>query len=244
MESNFYDIFPDKKPLIGMLHLAGVGSKEKINRALEEIKIYEKGGFDGAIIEDYHGSLEDIEAVLNVLKKQNSNLVFGINILRNPYLAFEFADRYGAKFIQFDTIQTSKTETLNPGKFNERKYAELRTKYPNISVFGGVRFKYIPSTGKSLEEDIWDGVAKCDAIVTTGEGTGIETPTQKLRDFREILGTFPLIVGAGVNDENILEQMKIVDGAIIGSYLKDYNTKAIIQEERVRKLVNLVRAKT
>jgi len=32
-------------------------------------------------------------------------------------------------------------------------------------VFGGIRFKYIMPTGKSLEEDIDFGIRYCDAIV-------------------------------------------------------------------------------
>ncbi len=108
-------------------------------------------------------------------------------------------------------------------------------------VFGGVRFKYIPSTGKTLKEDIYDGISKSDVIVTTGEGTGIETPTAKLLDFRNIMGEFPLVVGAGVNKDNIKEQMEIVDGAIVGSYVKGGNTQNPVQRNLVRELVNLSR---
>ncbi len=224
-----------------MLHLAGRSQKEKVNRALEETRIYEEGGFDGVIVEDYHGEINDVIGVLDIFKKQSNNIILGINILRNPYLAFEFAQEYNARFVQFDTIQTSLTETLNPKRFNERKYSELRKKYPDVAVFGGVRFKYIPPTGKSLEEDIKDGMNKCDALVTTGEGTGIETPTQKLIDFKKIMGNFPLVIGAGINYMNIREQIKIADGAIIGSYVKNYDTRAIVQKGKVQRLVEMIR---
>ena len=53
-----------KKKIIGMIHLSG---PDVINKALEEIKIYEEEGLSGIIIENYHGSLEDVIDVLNYL---------------------------------------------------------------------------------------------------------------------------------------------------------------------------------
>lgn len=247
MESNFYDVFPKKKILIGMLHLAGKNHLERVDRAIEEMTIYREEGFDGAIVEDFHGELQDVISVLskaNDLGLNKGPFAVGVNVLNDPYIAFELADKYGATFIQFDTIQASPGDRYNPKRFNEKLHISLRKKYSEICIFGGVRFKYIPETGNSLEDDIADGMYKADAIVTTGEGTGIETPTQKLRDFRKIMGTFPFIDGAGVNDKNIREQIEIVDGAVIGSYLKNYDTEAQIQRERVRRIVDLVGIKT
>ncbi len=244
MNKNFYNLFGNGKIVLGMIHLAGKNSDEKLERALEEIKIYEDVGLDGAIVEDYHGSLIDVEETLKVLYKNNSiKIKIGINTLKNPYLSFELADRYGADFVQFDTIQASAGDENNPKRFNEKLYNSLREKYPHICVFGGVRFKYIPPTGKTLEEDILDGISKCDAIVTTGSGTGIETPIEKLRDFRKIMKDFPLIVGAGVNNRNAVEQIKITNGIIAGSYFKNYNTEAEVEREYVQKLVDLIRNK-
>ncbi|MFH1310891.1 MAG: BtpA/SgcQ family protein [Nanoarchaeota archaeon] len=240
MKKTLSDFFNNGKVIFGMIHLAGKDSKEKIDRALDEINIYEEENLNGVIIEDYHGTIEDVEKTLRVAWKL-FNIKIGINTLRNPYLAFELANKYNTNFIQFDTIQTSEGDENNPKRFNEQLYKSLREKYSHIFVFGGVRFKYIPLTGKTLEEDITDGMMKCDAIVTTGSGTGIKTPTQKLRDFRGIMGNFPLIIGAGVTAQNVKEQLTIADGAVIGSYFKHGDTEAKVDRQNVRKLVNLAR---
>jgi len=241
MESCFYDVFPRKKVLIGMLHLAGNSPAEKIERALEERRIYEEEGLDGAIVEDYHGDIQDVISVLSLFQQNSSQMLTGVNVLRDPYLAFGLANKFGARFVQFDTIQASPSNSKNNHKFNEKLYFSLKNRYPDICIFGGVRFKYVPETGKSLGDDLCDGMYKADAVVTTGPGTGIETPTKKLRDFRAIMRNFPLIVGAGVNDKNIKEQMNICDGAIIGSYIKGGDTLAPVQREKVRRLVDLVK---
>ncbi len=241
MSSNFYNVFPKKKLLIGMVHLAGDNQKEKITRALEKIKIYEKEGLDAAIVEDYHGTVYDVYSTLEDLAGKNYEIIIGVNVLSAPYVSFALASKYNLKFVQFDTIQASPGEPSNTKRFNDELYSGLREKNKNVCVLGGVRFKYIPPTGKSLEEDIKNGMYKADAIVTTGEGTGIETPTDKLKSFRETMGGFPLIVGAGVNEKNIIEQMEFVDGAIIGSYFKNQITWGKVIPSKVRKLVNLLK---
>ena len=232
MRRDFFQIFP-RKSIIGMIHLAGKNGEERDKRALEEVSIFEEEGLQGIIVEDYHGTPKDVVNTLVAIKDKGTKLVVGINVLRNPYSAFELADKYNAKFIQFDIIQTP---DLNP-----KMYREEREKYPNVVVLGGVRFKYVRPTGKSLEEDIEEGMSRCEAIVTTGEGTGIETPTEKLRDFRIIMGDFPLVVGAGVNDENVREQLEISYGAIVGSYFKDGKTNKIVIRERVKTLMSRLR---
>ena len=83
--------------------------------------------------------------------------------------------------------------------------------------------------------------ARCDAVVTTGDATGIETPIDKLFRYKEILRDFPLIVGAGVNPENAYEQLKVVDGAIVGSCFKpDGEIRAMVEIGLVRRLMDVV----
>ena len=95
---------------------------------------------------------------------------------------------------------------------------------------------------RCLEVDLAEAMPRCEAIVTTGSGTGIETPTQKLRDYKRLLGEFPLIVGAGVNLQNVYEQLQICDGAIVGSYFKPQgNTHLPIDRQLVRNLIDIVK---
>ncbi len=230
MTLDFFQLFP-KKSVIGMLHLAGENKKERVKRALDEIDIFEQQGIHGVIVEDYHGSEEDVERTLEAIKERGTNLVLGVNVLRDPYLGLTLANKYEAKFVQFDTINSP---DITPDYFNNYRIA-----YQNIFILGGVRFKYIKPTGRALEEDIAEGMSRCEAIVTTGEGTGIETPTKKLMDFRRVMGNFPLVVGAGVNPRNFVNQMKICNAAIIGSYFKDGNTERKINSIKVRDMMRI-----
>lgn len=239
----FHNIFGNK-PIIGMLHLAGNSKQDKIRRVLDELAIYEIEGVDGAIVEDYHGNVNDVVEVLKgiraVLKfskycpENGLNVVIGVNVLSNPYEGFKFAQDFGAKFVQFDSVQTKDLDL--------ELYSKQRSQYPEIAVLGGVGFKYIAPTGNPLEVDLREGIGRCEAIVTTGSGTGIETPTSKLREFKSYLGDFPLIVGAGLNLANAYEQLSVADGAIVGSCFKpDGNTYSIVDRKKVRDLMDIVK---
>lgn len=232
---NFKRFFGAEKVLIGMLHLAGETESEKLERAIEEAHILQEEGFNGLIVEDYHGDLEDVERVLERFGGEDLGIKIGINTLRDPYLGLKWASEYNGDFVQFDNVLSN---SLLTGKYNV-----FRKEYSKPIVFGGVRFKYQEPTGNSLYEDIREGFSRCEVIVTTGEGTGIETPIEKLGRFREIIrDKTTFVVGAGVNKYNIREQMKIVDGAVIGSSLKEgRNTLNKIERKCVKKLVSLVK---
>lgn len=233
MNITFKKLFPAGKPIIGMIHLAGERN-EKVKRALEELDIYEQEGIDGAIVENYHGDKEDVKEVLKNSQGRYNNLILGVNIFNDRYLGFQLANKYGAKFIQLDSVQTS--------DLNVDLHGEMKKQYPNIVVLGGIGFKYTSPTGNPLEVDLREGQSRCEAIVTTGSGTGIETPLSKLREYKTLLGEFPLIVGAGVDAENAYEQLSIADGAIIGSYFKpNKNTILPVERSRVREIMDIAR---
>ena len=248
MANRLEELFWVKKPIIGMIHLAGLDEEEIIGRALEELTIYQEEGVDGAIIEDYHGTISDVHKVLKE-SKNKFKIIRGVNTLQYSYSSFSMADNGGARFVQFDSI----TRDLEL-----KEYEKLRKEYPDMIVLGGVGFKYIRPTGNSLETDLKEAMERCDAIVTTGDGTGIETPIEKLEEYKRFLRKlskdfqlpydFPLIVGAGVNLDNVKEQIRIADGAISGSCFKPPSeiypagdTNLPVDRERVQEFMDAVK---
>lgn len=206
-------------PVIAMLHLKGNGS-EKLERARKEIEIYKNAGVDAVLVENYFGSTQDCINTLDMLKREYSDIKYGVNILGNWKESFRLAKEYNATFIQIDSV----CGHLTPQE--DMEYAEELIEYkrifPDICVLGGVRFKYQPVlSGRSLEEDLQLGMQRCDAIVATGDGTGVDSPNRKLVTFKNILGDFPLIVGAGVTEQTIYEKFNFTDGAIVGIWFKE-----------------------
>lgn len=214
----FQKLFPNGKAIIAMLHLKGDGLEDILARAKKEIEIYYRNGVDAVLVENYFGSATDCEWVLEYLQKNYPDQVYGVNILGNVPFAFDLANRYDAKFIQIDSVCGHLTPSYE--KSFEVQLNKLRSA-SNALVFGGVRFKYQPVlSGRTVEEDLAIGKTRCDAVVVTGSGTGLLTPERKIATFRQELGDFPLITGAGVTAVTIADTLKQCDGVIVGSWLK------------------------
>ncbi|MBQ4075583.1 MAG: membrane biogenesis protein [Clostridia bacterium] len=216
---NFQKCFDNKKPVIGMLHLKGDHALSSLERAKKEACIYLEHGVEALLVENYFGSNRDCEAVLAWLQKECPRAKYGVNILGDYEHAFMLAKKYHAAFIQIDSVCGHLPKEQDEMLANHLK--ALRNTC-GAAVLGGVRFKYqAVRSGRSVQEDLLLGMQRCDAIVVTGEGTGMKTPLEKVRQFREVLGDFPLIMGAGMRPEMIDDCFSLCDGAIVGSYFKE-----------------------
>ena len=170
--------------------------------------------------------------MLEWISEAHPEAVYGLNILGDYHKAFDLAKQYHAKFIQIDSV----CGHLSPASDAEyaKELAETRQQYDCV-LLGGVRFKYqAVRSGRSVAEDLQIGMHRCDAIVCTGEGTGLATPMQKLTDFKHVVGDFPVVVGAGVTLETAQETALKSDGAIVGSWFKEeHDASGVVNEQHV-----------
>ena len=78
-----------------------------------------------------------------------------------------------------------------------------------------------------------------------GDETDVENAMKYLQDNypnqgygMNILGDFPLIVGAGISTKTTKEQLTFSDGAIAGSYFKEYGEAAYpVDAARVKEFI-------
>ncbi len=221
-----YDFQPRTKKIYGMIHLSGPDTFQK---ALDEIKIYEEEGLYGFILENYHGTIDDVIEVLDYLKDNPSTIQVGINILPNEYeRCFALCKEY--EFISFIQLDYVSGNYINTEPIDRKVLIDKLFDYGiyHVKILGGVWPKYYrPVEGSDLKTDILNGLIRdTTCIVVTGEGTGSETPIEKIKQFREILDSdyqgedTQLIVGAGLTPLNVREQLTIADGGIVGSTFK------------------------
>ena len=255
MKSRTVQVFGTEKPILGMLHLGGGKQDEIRERARREISCFYENEVDGILVEDYFGTPEDVEWALDELSRNHPDRLYGVNLLGDPERAFSLAIRYGAAFLQLDSVcghlrpgthmrghdRPNLARRTCDGDF-EKRLEELRAQFP-VFLLGGVRFKYQPvRSGRSEAEDLRIGRERCDAVVVTGAGTGVDTGLEKIRRFRESLGDFPLFVGAGMTAENCAAQLAVADGAIVGTWFKEGGrTESPVDPERVRQFMREVK---
>jgi len=241
MGKDFLSIFKKRKPVMGMLHLKGDTDKDVIGRAYAEACVMTDNGVDAVIVENYFGTPDHVRAVLKEFQDNKVPFLYGVNLLDDDEANFKAAIKYDTAFLQLDSVAGHLLPEVDVafGRFMD----QWRREYAG-SVIGGVRFKYQPYlSGRSLEEDLKIGMGRCDAIAVTGSGTGMPTEVSKIKEFRDLVGGFPLLVTAGVTPESCPEQFRLADGAIIGSYFKDsYKADGEVCENHIVELMNVVEA--
>ncbi len=237
---DFLAVFKNIKPIIGMLHLKGDDSEEVFERFKKELDIYINSGIDGVMVENYYGNYDDLKRALEYIKSNNINIPYGVNCLNIDYMGFYLARKFDCDYIQLDSV----VGHVKPrDEFTLKAFFDLMKEEYKGYVLGGVRFKYQPVLSeKSLKEDLEIAKTRCDAVCVTQDRTGEETSLERIIEFKKELQDFPLIVAAGVTNDNAKKQLEYADGAIIGSYFKDnFEDNGELCLEHIEELLKTVR---
>lgn len=233
MGESFSDIFLVNKPIIGMIHMEGHSSGDKLDRALEELEIYEEYGVDGAIIEDYHGTEDDVKSALELSSRMGLKIIKGIKLTQNPYFSFKIADDFGLKFVKFNSVQVANLDLT--------MYDSMRESYPQIKVLGGFGFEGERSIKYSLKHDLEDSQSRCEAIVAKTPRSDYQITLDRLTNCKAALPNSTIMTCEGVNKENVRDRLEIADGAIIGRYFKhDSKTRFKVERQKVKDLMYIV----
>lgn len=238
-ERQVFSIFKNAKPVFGMLHLKGDNREDIFERFKKELQIYLDCGIDAVILENYFGDYDNLVDALEYISKLDLEIPYGVNCLNIDQMGFYLAQKYHAAFVQVDSV----VGHVKPrDEATLREFFKMMRNYYDGYVFGGVRFKYQPMLSeKTVEEDLEIAKTRCDAVCVTQDRTGQETSMEKIIQFRNGLGDFPLIVAAGVTADNIEKQFEYADAVIVGSYFKDnYKDEGELCAEHVREILDIV----
>jgi membrane complex biogenesis BtpA family protein len=81
-----------------------------------------------------------------------------------------------------------------------------------------------------------------DALCVSGLTAGVETSAQTLKLVKKAVPDTPIFANTGVRLDNVEEQLRVADGAVIGTAFKqDGNTWNPIEIERVIEIMEKVR---
>ncbi len=241
------DIFGKSKVLIGVIHskplpgspgYEGKSIEDIYDYALTEAIAYKKGGVEGVILEN-HGDIPFLKpdklgletvatmAVMADWIRKEIVLPVGINVLANGALsALAVAKAARAQFIRVN--QWVNAYIANEGFIEglaahaTRYRALLRAK--NVKIFADVHVKHgshAITSDRTLEELVKDTEwFDADVLIATGERTGEPSDMDELVRIKEI-SNLPVLVGSGVDEENVRDVLSIADGCIVASSLKE-----------------------
>ena len=252
-------LFPDKKPVIGMVHLKALpgapgygGDMDEIYRAAhEDLLALMHGGADAIIVENFgdipYATSQELMTTVAFAQvasrlRQECNLPMGINVQFNNYEA-EWAIAYscGYDFIREEVFAENRMGPNGVCISSGPEIMRLKARYPkDIALIADVNVKHtFPIVEQPLDftiEAIIEGGA--DALICTGLVTGKSPDVEEVKQMKQLSEGLPVIVGSGVNATTARSYFSVCDGAIIGSYFKkDGNVLNPIDEQRVKKLM-------
>lgn len=228
----FRRLFPRPAPIIGMIHVFEGPPEKQEALAIRDLAMMEHS-VDGVIVENYGWGGQDSLRATDLARDRllglaravaaradSSGVRVGVNLLPNDFeYALDLTHQAGASFVQLDHVtgQFVGDESVDPTKYRQHRRA-----HPGIVVLGGVHPKYyqLRNPNTPIGQSARVAMELCDAIVVTGTATGQETSLDDLRAVRSAVGDFPILVGSGLNIDNLREQLVVADGAIVGSAFK------------------------
>lgn len=252
----YQTIFKNKKTLIGMIHLpplltfAGFpGITACIEKAVADLDALERAGFDAVLIENdddkphtefaNEAQIASFTAIAHEVCK-HARVSVGVEMMLNDWRSsIAIARAVGAQFIRLDVFVdhvTSEWGEIHPDPVKIMAYKQQI--YPELVMLTDIQVKHKTMLEKkSLAESARQAIEHgTDALIVTGEVTGQETPLEKIKIVKNAFPHFPILVGAGVNEANVRDQLAIADGAIVGTSIK---TKGRIDFEKASVLAQL-----
>lgn len=204
------------------------------DQALAELEVFKRHSLDSVIIENFRDMpyfpgrvpAETVAAMAAVSREvvRAAGIPVGINVLRSDgEAAIAVAAASGAHYVRVNVhmgaVAADQGIVQGSSQLSTRLRSALRS---NALIFADVGVKHAaPLAGRSLDIETRDLAERglADAIIVTGDRTGVET---SLSDIDAVRGatTLPLLIGSGATPENIERTLPKVNGLIVGSYFK------------------------
>jgi membrane complex biogenesis BtpA family protein len=260
------DVFGVTKPIIAMCHLNALpgdpgydstsGMQGVLDWAHKDLHALQNGGVD-AVMFSNEFSMPYLTRVHTVTAAAMARVIgellpdirvpFGVNVLWDPMASLDVAVATGARFVReiFSGVYASDFGLWNPN------CGEI-VRHQHAIGASGVRllFNIVPEAAQYLaNRDVVD-IARStvfnhrpDAICVSGLIAGAQTNVDVLSRVKEVVPSTPVFANTGVRLENVEEQLKIADGAVVGTTFKiDGVFENHVDEARVRQFMEKVQS--
>jgi hypothetical protein len=256
--------------LVGMVHLPPLPGAPRFDgdrttlreRAVADAETLVDGGVDAVMVENFgdapfhpdevprHVVASMTNAVGRVVRAVDAPV--GVNVLRNDArAAVAVAAAAGADFVRVNVH--SGARVTDQGLVEGRAHETLRLRDrldADVALLADVAVKHsaplagTEDLGATVADTVERGLA--DGLVVSGSGTGKPVDSDRLSRVvaeRDALDhEVPVFVGSGVTPDTVRGLLRIADGAVVGTSLKeDRVTTNPVDPERVEQLVAATR---
>jgi membrane complex biogenesis BtpA family protein len=254
-----------RKVLIGVVHLRPLPGSPRwkgdlsslIDFAIADAHAYERGGAHAIFIENFgdvpftksNVAPETIAAMTaaGCAVRAAVKLPIGFNVLRNDaQAALALCSACNGSFVRVNVhsgAMLTDQGVIEGDAYNTLRYRERIC--PGAEIFADVHVKHaVPLGDWSLEDAAHDTAERglADALIVSGVGTGQAAEIGDVETVRRACLQTKLLLGSGVNIENVKNFLRFADGVIVGSSLKRGGKLANpVDAKRVAALVRAMR---
>jgi hypothetical protein len=259
------EIFGVSKLIIAMCHLnplpgdpgfdSKTGMKDVLDWARRDFLALQNGGVD-AVMFSNEFSLPYLTAVEPVTVAAMGRVMgelmtdiripFGVNVLWDPKRSLDLAVATGASFVReiFSGVYAS-----DFGLWDTNAGATARHQYAVNAEKVKLLYNIVPEAAVYLGNRDVVQVAKStvfnhrpDGLCVSGLTAGVETDTSVLKKVKEAVPGTPVFANTGVRLENVGEQLRYADGAIVGTTFKfDGKFENHVDQDRVTEFMDEVK---
>ncbi|MEY8292673.1 BtpA/SgcQ family protein [Carnobacteriaceae bacterium 52-44] len=252
--------FFEEKRIIGMIHLKNIASQELNQERIEEIYKFakkdlnalENGGADAALIENFFDNpyslelnVEQVIAFVSIFSrlKAISKIPLGVNLQQtNGKEEIVIANLCGGTFMRSESFVETRVGPSGIMEPQASKLIRYKNDFaPHVQIYADIDVKHSHGLiSKDLTETFNEAVEnEADAIIITAESTGKNPDIKEIKLLKDNTETrVPVIIGSGVNKDNISSYFEIAAGVIVGSSIKEKEIFTNIDERKVQELVN------
>ena len=259
-------LFTEEKVIIGMVHVPALpgtpmnclSPKEIVEMVIAEAILYKEAGLKVLMIENMHDTpylkgnvgheISTLMGIIGYEIKRQTNLCCGIQILAAANKeAIAAAHSAGLDFIRAEGFVFGHLADEGIIESNAAEVLRYRKQIgaDNILIFTDIKKKH-SSHAISNDTSITDHAQAAefflsDGLIVTGKSTGLEANLEELIAVKKT-SKLPVLIGSGVNPENIGRYYPHADGFIIGSYFKkEGNWKNTTDNQRLISLLNTIK---
>jgi membrane complex biogenesis BtpA family protein len=230
--------------------------KAVLNRAKMEAGILQDGGAHGVIVENFGDAPfrtgrvepETVAAMTLAVEHVRSSVSIpvGINMLRNDAIsALAVAVATGCEFIRVNVHYgvMATDEGIVEGEAHETT-RRRRSLNADVQILADVLVKHATPMGQSdigLVAKETTRRALADGLIVSGPATGQPTNSHDVSVVRRAVPDGFVLVGSGIDEQNVSRILANADGAIVGTSLKtDGIVTKPIDPQRVRRLSEIM----
>ncbi|MDQ0468617.1 BtpA/SgcQ family protein [Labrys wisconsinensis] len=240
------ELFRVDKPVIGVIHLrplpgapryAGEAVRDVYAAAAADARVLAAGGIDGIIVENASDlpfrrpeniGPETVAALTAACLEVRAavDTPIGITCVANGVIpALAVAKAVGARWVRAN--QWVNAYVANEGFLNGPAPEAMRYRSAiragDVRIFADVHVKFgahAITADRSIPEQATDAEwFDADVLIATGTRTGSPTQPREVEEVRRGT-TLPVIVGSGLDPEQVPNLFAVADGAIVGQWLK------------------------